>query len=238
MKKVIIIGATSGIGRELAKLYAANNWLVGATGRRKELLQSLQKEFPDNILTECFDVTETENIESIKNLTQQLGGLDLLIYNSGYGELSKTLEWEIDKATTQINVNGFVEIVNFTFNYFVAEGKGQIVAISSIAAIRGNSIAPAYSASKAYMSTYMEGLYIKAIKLKLPVYITDIQPGFVNTRMARGPGRFWVSSVEKAAHQIYDAIANKKRKAYITKRWWLIAKLMKIVPMFIYKKMG
>ena len=238
MKKVIIIGATSGIGRELAKLYAANNWLVGATGRRKELLQSLQKEFPDNILTECFDVTETENIESIKNLTQQLGGLDLLIYNSGYGELSKTLEWEIDKATTQINVNGFVEIVNFTFNYFVAEGKGHIAATSSIAAIRGNSFSPAYSASKAYMSTYMEGLYIKATKLKLPVFITDIQPGFVDTPMAKSPERFWVSSVEKAAQQIYNAITNKKRKAYIIKRWWLIAKLMKIVPMFIYKKMG
>ncbi len=238
MKKVIIIGATSGIGRELAKLYAINNWLVGATGRRKELLQSLQNEWPDNILTECFDVTETENIESIKNLIQQLGGLDLLIYNSGYGELSETLEWEIDKATTQINVNGFVEIVNFTFNYFLVEGKGHIAAISSISAIRGNSFAPAYSASKAYMSTYMEGLYIKATKLKLPLYITDIQPGFVDTPMAKSPEKFWVSSAEKAAQQIYSAITNKKRKAYITKRWWLIAKLMKIVPMVIYKKIG
>ncbi len=238
MKKVIIIGATSGIGRELAKLYAVNNWLVGATGRRKELLQSLQKEFPDNILTECFDVTGTENIESIKNLIQQLGGLDLLIYNSGYGEPSEILDWKIDNETTQINVNGFVEIVHFAFNYFVSEGKGQIAAISSISAIRGNSFAPAYSASKAYMSTYMEGLYIKAAKLKLPVYITDIQPGFVDTPMAKSPEKFWVSSVEKAAQQMYSAITNKKRKAYITKRWWLIAKLMKIIPMFIYKKVG
>ena len=238
MKKVIIIGATSGIGRELAKLYAVNNWLVGATGRRKELLQSLQKEFPDNILTECFDVTGTENIESIKILIQQLGGLDLLIYNSGYGEPSETLEWGIDKATTQINVNGFVEIVHFTFNYFMTEGKGHIAAISSIAAIRGSSYAPAYSASKAYMSTYMEGLYIKAAKLKLPVYITDIQPGFVNTAMAKSTGQFWVSSAEKAAQQIYSAITNKKRKAYITKRWWLIAKLMMVIPIRIYKKIG
>ena len=238
MKKVIIIGATSGIGRELAKLYAVNNWLVGATGRRKELLQSLQREFPDNILTECFDVTGTENIGSIENLIQQLGGLDLLIYNSGYGEPSSTLDWKIDNETTQINVNGFVEIVHFAFNYFMAEGKGHIAATSSIAAIRGNSFAPAYSASKAYMSTYMEGLYIKAAKLKLPVYITDIQPGFVNTAMAKSTGQFWVSSAEKAAQQIYSAITNKKRKAYITKRWWLIAKLMKIVPMFIYKKIG
>jgi len=238
MKKVIIIGATSGIGRELAKLYAKENCLVGVTGRRKELLQSLQKDFPGNILTECFDVTQAGNIESIKNLIQQLGGLDLLIYNSGFGDPSGTLDWEIDKETTLVNVNGFVEIVNFAFNYFVMEGKGHIAATSSIAAIRGNSFAPAYSASKAYMSTYMEGLYIKAGRLKLPIYITDIQPGFVKTNMAKGPGQLWVSSIEKATQQIHKAIKNRKRKVYITKRWWLIAKLMSIIPIFIYKKIG
>ncbi len=73
--------------------------MVGATGRRKDLLHSLQQDFPDNIITECFDVTKEGNIEIIKNLTQQLGGLDLLIYNIGYGELSETLDWEIDKKT-------------------------------------------------------------------------------------------------------------------------------------------
>ena len=238
MNKVIIIGATSGIGRELAKMYAANNWLVGATGRRRELLDSLQKDFPDNIITECFDVASDENIECIKNLTQQLGGLDLLIYNSGYGEPSKLLDWTIDKNTIQINVNGFAEIVNFIFNYFLLEGKGHIAATSSIAGIRGNSFAPAYSASKAYMSTYMEGLYIKAARLKLPIYLTDIQPGFVKTKMAKGHGQFWVSAVEKAALQIFTAIKNKKRIAYITKRWWLVAKLMRCLPMAIYKKIG
>lgn len=238
MKKVIIIGATSGIGKALARLYAQNKWLVGISGRRNPLLDILQKEFPDNIVTECFDVTEKDNIECIKNLTQQLGGLDLLIYNSGYGEPSEDLNLEIDKNTTNINVNGFMEIVNFTFNYFVLEQKGQIAATSSIAGIRGNSFAPAYSASKAYMSTYMEGLYIKAKKLKLPVFITDIQPGFVQTKMAKSEKQCWVSSPEKAALQIYRAIENKKRRAYITKRWWLIAKLMYLMPIYFYKRIG
>lgn len=238
MKKVIIIGATSGIGRALAKLYAKNNCLVGVTGRRRALLDSLQEEFPDNIVTECFDVTKENNIECIKNLTQQLGGLDLLIYNSGYGEVSETLDWEIDKNTNAINVAGFAEIVNFSFNYFMLEGKGHIAATSSIASNRGNSFAPAYSASKAYMSTYMEGLYIKARRLKKTVYITDIQPGFVKTDMAKSKDQFWVASPDKAAHQIYAAIEKKKRRAYITKRWWLIAKLMKLVPLFIYRKIG
>ena len=238
MNKVIIIGATSGIGRELAKLYARKNWLVGATGRRIELLHSLQEEFPENIIIECFDVTEDENIESIKNLTQQLGGLDLLIYNSGYGEISETLDWKIDKTTTQVNVNGFAEIINFTFNYFILEGKGHIAATSSIAGIRGNSFAPAYSASKAYMSNYMEGLYLKAGKLKLPIYTTDIQPGFVKTEMAKGNKQFWVCPVEKAAEQIYKNINLKKRKAYMSMSWCLLAKLVHIMPLSIYKRFG
>ena len=237
MKKVIIIGATSGIVRELAKLYAANDCLVGVSGRRPELLESLQQEFPGHIITECFDVTGNSNIDHFNNLLQQLGGMDLFIYNSGFGDTSKTLEWSIDRQTTLTNVNGFVEMVNFSFNYFVKQGYGQIAGTSSIASIRGNSWAPAYSASKAYMSAYMEGLHMKAAKMELKVSVTDIQPGFVNTKMAKGNGQFWVASVEKATRQIFRAINNKKRRAYITRRWWLIAKLMKWVPYWLYKKM-
>jgi len=238
MKKVIIIGATSGIGRELAKLYAQNNWLVGITGRRKPLLDSLQEAFPNNIVRECFDVTKDDNIKHMQFLLQQLGGLDLLIYNSGIGEPSKKLDLTIDVNTTKTNVLGFIEIVNFAFNYFEKEGKGHIAAISSIASIRGNSLAPAYSASKAFMSNYMEGLYIRSSKIKLPIYTTDIQPGFVKTNMAKSEAMFWVAPVEKAAAQIFIAIQNKKRRAYITRRWWLIAKIMKWLPMFIYKKIA
>jgi short-subunit dehydrogenase len=161
-----------------------------------------------------------------------------LVYNSGYGERSQQLDWVIDKNTTDVNVNGFVEIVNYIFNYFVREGKGHIAAISSISSNRGNSFAPAYSASKAYMSTYMEGLYLKASRLKIPVYITDIQPGFVKTDMAKSKDLFWVATADKAAQQIYTAIKNKRRRAYITKRWRLIAFLYKLIPVSILRKFG
>lgn len=238
MKKIIIIGATSGIGRELAKLYAAAGNIVGITGRRKELLDSLCLEFPDHIVTECFDVTGSNNIDHLKNLLQQTGGMDIFIYNSGFGDTSEILDWEIDRETTLTNVNGFVEMVNFTFNYFIKQGYGHIAGISSIAAIRGSSWAPAYSASKAYMSSYLEGLHMKAAKMKIPVSITDIQPGFVNTKMAKANKKFWVAPVEKAAQQIFRAINNKKRRAYITRRWWLVAKLIKWMPYWIYKKVG
>ena len=241
MRRVILIGATSGIGLELAKLFINEGDKVGATGRRCHLLDDLQRQFPAQVVTECFDVMGSDNIDHVKSLIEKLNGLDLLVYNSGYGEVSETLNWEIDKQTTLTNVNGFVEIVNFTFNYFVNHGSGQIAATSSIAAIRENSQAPAYSASKAYMSMYMAGLHLKARRMKkqdrkIRIVITDVQPGFVNTKMAKGKGRFWEASLEKAAAQIFTAIQRRKRKVYITRRWALIAWLLKWMPHFILKR--
>ncbi len=241
MQKVIIIGATSGIGFELAKLYAQNDDMVGATGRRNELLQKLKNLFPEQIIVECFDVMGNENILHLESLIKKLGGLDLLIYNSGYGDISEALDWRIDERTTKTNVIGFVEVANYAFNYFVNHGSGQIAATSSIASIRGSSQAPAYSASKAYMSTYMEGLHLKALRLKrknqkISISITDIQPGFVNIKKAKGKGRFWEAPVEKAARQIFEAIQKKKRKVYVSRRWAIIAWILKWLPYSILKR--
>lgn len=241
MRRVIIIGATSGIGLELAKLFIKAGDKVGVTGRRCHLLNDLQTQFPSQVATECFDVMGHDNIVHLKSLIEKMHGLDILIYNSGYGEVSKSLDWQIDKQTTLTNVNGFVEIVNYAFNYFVKQGNGQIAATSSIAAIRENSAAPAYSASKAYMSTYLAGLYLKAVRIrrvdpKINLTITDVQPGFVRTSIAKGKGRFWEAPVEKAATQIFSAIQKKKRKVYVTRRWAVVAWLLKWIPHFILKK--
>lgn len=163
MQKVIIIGGTSGIGKELAKLFAGAGHFVGVTGRRQELLYLLQLEYPNYIVTECFDVTGNSNITHLESLIGKLGGLDLLIYNAGYGDISNTLSWELDKMTVDTNVNGFIEIVNYTFNYFAQQGYGHLATTSSIASIRGNGMSPAYSASKAFLQgpteKKMEGLY-------------------------------------------------------------------------------
>jgi short-subunit dehydrogenase len=238
MQKIIIIGATSGIGRELARIYAGEGHLVGVSGRRQDLLYSLQLEFPNHVVTECFDVTTPQSITHVQSLIHKLGGLDLLIYNAGYGDVSDALDWEIDRQTVEINVNGFISIVHYTFQYFVAHGGGQLATTSSIASIRGNSQAPAYSASKAFQSVYFEGLHMKAKKAGWPIYVSDIQPGFVDTKMARGEGRFWVASPEKAAYQIVEALRKKKWRVYITRRWWLVAKLAKWMPDFVYHRIG
>lgn len=236
--KAIVVGASSGIGREIVCKYAEKGWKVGITGRREKLLIELKEKYPDHIITSSFDVMGQENIPNIKKLIEDLGGLDLLIYNAGYGDPSTELDWVIENATTKTNVNGFVEIVSFTFNYFVQQGYGQIALTSSIAALRGNSWAPSYSASKAFMSNYAEGLNIKAHKLKKDIVITDIKPGFIDTKMAKGNGRFWVAPTSKAVRQIISGIESRKRVVYVTKRWWLIAQLMKIIPYSIYKRIG
>ena len=235
--KIIIIGATSGIGKELAQQYAATDHTVAVTGRRQELLLELKKQDP-GIHTACFDVQTVEAIERLQSLIAGMGGLDLLIYSAGYGEPSEELAEEIEIDSTATNVMGFVKITAFTFNYFRQQGHGQLAVISSVAALRGNSWTPAYSASKAYVSNYSEGLNIKAGKLKVDIVVTDIRPGFIKTKMAKGAGQFWVAPVEKAARQIRAAIAAKKRVAYVTKRWWFVAHIMKRLPFWMYRKIG
>lgn len=237
-KKVIIIGATSGIGKALAELYAKAGCTVGITGRRQELLDQLQQQYPHKIVTGCFDVQGNDNIAHVTSLIQQTGGMDLLIYNAGFGDPSPTLNWQLDKTTYETNVKGFIEIVHYAFNFFVQQGYGHIAATSSIAANRGNSLAPAYSASKAFMSVYMEGLYMKAKRMKVNIAITDVQPGFLATKMAKADKLFWVAPVHKAARQIVRGIEKKKWRIYITRRWWLVAQIMKWAPGWLYHKIG
>ena len=160
-----------------------------------------------------------------------------MILSSGIGDLNEKLNYGIENKTNLLNVNAFTEIVDWTFNYFEKEGKGHLAAISSIAGIRGSRMAPAYNASKAYQINYLEGLRQKATKTKKPIYVTDIRPGFVDTDMAKGEGQFWVATKEKAAQQIFEIIKRKKSIGYVTKRWRLIAGILKRLPSGIYKRM-
>lgn len=238
MKKVIIIGATSGIGRELALCYIKAGHKVGITGRRNELLDELQQQYPLQLVTECFDVTGSENIAHLEHLIEQLGGMDVFVYNSGTADIHKELDMQNEMTVTKTNVLGFVETTVYAFNYFSKQGYGQIAATSSVASQRGNGWVPSYAASKAYMSNYLEGLSIKANRLKRNISVTDIQPGFVKTKMAKGDGQFWVAEADEAARQIFNAIEKRKRRVFVTKRWIVMAWLMRNLPFFIYRKMG
>jgi short-subunit dehydrogenase len=238
MKTAIIVGATSGIGRNLATLLADNDYHVGITGRRTQLLEEIKSEDPDKYITADFDTTHFNTIAAnLDQLAQQLGRLDLLVISSGIGSLTTKLRFDIEKQTIDTNVSGFTAVADWAFNYFQQQGYGHLAAISSIAGIRGNHQSPSYSATKAYQINYLESLRIKAVKTSRPIFITDIRPGFVNTDMAKGDGLFWVAPVEKAAGQILNAIRRKKRTAYITKRWGVIGRVLKLLPNWAIDKL-
>lgn len=236
-KKAIVIGATSGIGKELAKILSQNGYTVGITGRRSPLLEKLQSELPARSFLRQLDVADTSKaIGELKSLIDEMGGVELIVISAGTGFIDPELPWNREKETIDVNVLGFAAMANVAYHHFMQRGSGHLVGISSIAAIRGGG-APAYNASKAFVSSYLQGLRYKVSKVGLPIVVADIQPGLVDTQMAKGEGLFWVASPQKAALQIYKAIRKRKNHAYITKRWRLIAWAMRILPDFIYHRL-
>ncbi len=237
MNNAIVIGASSGMGRELARILVRQGCKVGITGRRLELLEELRSECPDQYLIGNFDCRELQNTRHLETMTASLDPVDLIVLCAGNGEINKDLDFTIEHDTNVLNVLAFTEIVCWAFKYLHGKGKGQLAVISSIAGLRGGRVAPAYNASKAYQIRYLEGLRQRAVRLKLPIVITDIRPGFVDTDMAKGGGKFWVVPKEKAAKQIFNYIKRRRDVAYVSKRWRLIAWILAIIPNWLYKKM-
>ncbi|MCB0472086.1 MAG: SDR family NAD(P)-dependent oxidoreductase [Flavobacteriaceae bacterium] len=230
-KKAIVFGATSGIGRELARLLVNDGFTVVITGRRLERLHELRSESPEKYIVRQHDITDTEDSDKLfTELPEITDSIDLIIHNSGIGESNYDLEWEKDEPTLHTNVLGAAKIYQLSYNYFKKQGYGHLVGISSVASIRGNRNVPAYHASKAFQSSYLESLWMKAARTKkAQITITNIMPGYVDTDIITGP-TFWMAPLDKATVQIYKAIKAKKRKAYVTKRWLLVALTLKIIP--------
>ena len=238
MKKAIIIGASSGIGEALARQLSEKGYVLGLAARREELLKKLQGELPGESFVQKMDVTVAQDTQGqFKQLAEKMGGVGLVIVNAGIGFENLALDLNKELDTIKTNVSGFTLCADLAFRYFMEQGSGHLAGISSIAALRGYDYAPAYNASKAFVSNYLEGLRKKSLKEKLGITVTDIKPGFVDTVMAQGDHVFWMASTAKAAEQIIEAIEKKKAHAYITKRWRLIAWAMKIMPGFVYNRL-
>jgi short-subunit dehydrogenase len=244
-KRAIVIGASSGIGRALALRLAREGYAVGLTARRLPLLLELQAEIGSRgprsagCPVRQMDVSDTARAMALlEDLIEEMGGADLVVLNAGTGHINPDLAWEPEEETIGVNVLGFAAAANVAYRHFVLRGTGHLVSISSIAALRGSGVAPAYNASKSFVSTYMDGLRHKLARLHLPVAITDIQPGFVRTAMAQGPHVFWAASPEQAAEQIWQAIRRRRKRAIITRRWRLIAWLMRLLPDAVYHRIG
>ncbi len=228
---ILIFGATSGIGRALAENYIKNGHRVAVTGRREEKLKEISEKNIKNVLPIKHDIRNGDEIPSlIEKVNSHFGSLDLIIISSGIGKFNKELEWPICESVLKTNIFGVTHALTESFRFFQKQGYGHLANISSVAAHIGAGLNPSYNASKAFQANFMEGLWMKAQKTKkAKIYTTDIRPGFVDTKLAQGE-MFWKANTQKAADQIIKAIKKKKRLVYITKRWSLIAFILKWMP--------
>jgi len=233
---IIIIGATSGMGKALFEKYAADGNRIGIVGRRTHLLDELRQEHPDTTVTATADITKQDEIaRAFESLRAELKDIDLAIVCSGTGDLNPSLDYALECPAIDTNVKGWTFVIDTLYHIFEQQGFGHLVAITSIGGLRGEPMAPAYSATKAYQINYMEALRKKAFKSGGHITVTDIRPGLVDTAMAKGDGLFWVMPVNKVANQIISAIRKKKNKAYVTKRWHFLAIINKNLPFHLYR---
>ncbi|MGB0890939.1 MAG: SDR family NAD(P)-dependent oxidoreductase [Flavobacteriaceae bacterium] len=240
MKNAIVFGATSGIGKSLTETLVNDGYKVAITGRRLGLLEELKKKFPNQILIKQNDIQDVKDVEKVfKEIVNDFKTIDLVIQSSGVVYINPKLEWDKEEQSINTNVLGVTRLYTLAYNLFKKQQFGHLVGITSIASIRGNRSAPVYFASKAYQKAYLESLYIKTKSIKSKkVFITDIRPGFVKTAMADTleDGLFWLVPLNKAVQQMYTAIKGKKRVAYVSKRWQLVAWVLRITPAWLLKK--
>ena len=239
VRNAIVVGASSGIGSALACLLASEGYRVGLAARRLDLLQDVANAIGDTAVVKAIDVSKPEEaMQRLRDLIDAMTDVELFVISAGTGFENPTLDWEPEHETIAVNVTGFAAIANVAVSHLQRRGSGSLVAISSIAALRGSSGAPAYFASKAFMSSYLQGLRYRFAKLRLPVVVTDVRPGFVDTAMAKASRKFWVATPGEAARQIVAAVKKRKKTVYVTRRWRLIAWIVRATPDRIAERIG
>ena len=237
-KKVIIIGATSGIGREVALIYIAQGWKVGVAGRQEAELESLRAEYPEQVYAQTLDVTQEDAPEKLHALIEQVGGMDVFLLSSGIGKQNPTLETGLELATAATNVEGFIRMTNAAFHYFEQQGHGHLAVISSIAGTKGLGAAPAYSATKGFQNIYMDALDQLARMKKLNIRFTDIRPGFVATPLLNNQKQYpMLMEAPIVALDIVSAIEKKKRVAIIDWKFRLLVGFWRLIPKWIWLRL-
>lgn len=223
---ILIIGATSGIGHSLWKHYVAKDHNVIVTGRRKELLDDMASSFPEHTHAILCDISHTKLLDNaLESIIHKYGQIDLAIVCAGIGELSPKLDVETELSTLSVNVIGWANAVASIYNLFEQQKSGHLVTITSVGGLQPTPIAPSYSASKAFQINYTKSLQCKA--KGTDIVVTEIRPGLVDTRLAKGEGLFWAMPLEKVCHQIVKAIDRKQKRLIATRRWRLINFLLK-----------
>ncbi|MBQ8720942.1 MAG: SDR family NAD(P)-dependent oxidoreductase [Paludibacteraceae bacterium] len=232
MKKAIIIGATSGLGREIALNLQRDGWTVGVAGRRVELL----KEFA---IYEQIDVTAEDAVEGVERLVEKLGGMDLFVNVAGVGFQNKELDSVVEKHTFDVNGYGFMRMVGWAYNYFKREKReGHIAIVSSIAGTKPLGTAAAYSATKRMQSHYLTALAQLARMEGVNIKFTDIRPGFAATDILN-PNKHYpmMMSKERAGRLATKAILRKKRVAVIDWKFAVLTFFWSLIPRCVWERL-
>lgn len=237
MKRAIIIGATSGIGQEVAHLLVQQGWYIGIAGRRENTLQNMQQAYPGQIEIQCLDVTKEDAVLHLNELISRLGGMDLFFLSSGVGYQNRNLEPEIELHTARTNVEGFTRMITAAFDYFKKTDGGHIAVISSIAGTKGLGVAPAYSATKRFQNTYIDALAQLSRMQHLNIRFTDIRPGFVATDLLRNGKYPMLMSADKVARHIVRALKRRKRVAIIDRRYRLLVFFWRMIPRWLWERL-
>lgn len=245
------MGATSGIGMEVAKLLAAKGWLVGIAGRRVDRLETVMKK--EKIA--CYkqiDVTSPDAPTLLRELITELGGMDLYFHSSGIGWQNNQLDIEKELMTVETNGLGFVRMMDTAFNWFAEQQvasaadssasntslkKYRIACITSIAGTKGLGAAPSYSATKRFQNHYLECLSQQATMRHLPIAFTDIRPGFVKTDLIAGSHYPLQLQAKDVAHSIVKAIETGKEVKVIDWRYAILVFFWRLIPRWIWKRM-
>lgn len=235
MKRIVIMGGTSGIGYDLVALYLAQGWKVGVAGRRQEILQKIKKNAPNQVEVLPLDVTQPDAPVQLDRLIRMLGGMDLYLHCSGIGSQNATLNPDIELNTVATNVDGFVRLVGAAFAYFKERGEGHIAVISSIAGTKGLGLAPAYSASKRFQNSYIEALEQLCVMERLNIRFTDLRPGFVATPLLKGDHYPLLMQSHVVAQQIVKAITQKEHVRVIDGRYALIVFFWQLIPRWLWR---
>ena len=233
MGNAIVIGASSGIGREVAKLLIAEGWTVGVAARRVELLQTLGA-----AAVEPIDVTTETATGHLRSLIYKTGGMNLFFYASGIGKQNRELKEDIELATVQTNGLGFTRMIGEAYRYFAEQGQGHIAAITSIAGTKGLGPAPSYSATKAMQNVYLQALEQQAHARGLEIRFTDIRPGFVDTALLSGDFKYpMMLRPDRVAKDIVSAIKGRKHIRVVDWKYRLLTALWRRIPRWVWRRL-
>lgn len=234
MKKIIIIGASSGMGMRIATDFARLGWRVGIAARRENRLKAIKDQYPDRIEYMTIDVAAPDAVDRFYKLIELIDGMDYLLYAAGCGWNNPELDETHDRQTLDVNVIGFTRIINAAYKYYKNTAnlhRGHIAAITSVAGVKGIGISATYSASKRYQWAYLQAIDQLAHQQHINVSVTDIRPGFVDTPLLSGDKNYpMLMSIDYVAPRIERAIVRHRRVAVIDSRWAVVTALWRMIP--------